>query len=105
MIKSLLDAVSAELALLSRVGGQDNPKKAMVARADCTLSPEQAENFRERLVALLEETKAEGKRGLARSGRPRAAADSYSLVVAFYPSPSLPRPADEKPARRRASKS
>jgi DNA-binding transcriptional ArsR family regulator len=97
VVKSLLDTAGAELALLARGGGNDRSKKAMVGRADCTLSPDQADQFRERLLTLLEEIKTAGQRAGGRGDRSRTSAGSYSVVVAFYPSPTSP-----KPARRRA---
>jgi len=88
MLLSILDTTRAELAgALNRSAGRSescSANAAMVARMLLRGEPERVEQFRARLLALLDQFKAET------AGLEPDKTDAYGLTLAFYP---LPRPA------------
>jgi len=96
MLLSILDTTRAELAgaLNRSTGGSEScaENPAMVARVLLRGKPARIEQFRDRLLALLDQFKAET------TGLEPDKTDAYGLTLAFYP---LPRPAQEgKPGER-----
>jgi hypothetical protein len=88
ILMSILDTTRAELTdVLNRsADGSENclASSAMVARMLLRGEPERIDQFRSRLLALLDEFKAET------SGLEPEKADAYAVTLAFYP---VPRPA------------
>ena len=85
MLMSILDTTRAELAeVLNRsADGSENcsASSAMVARMLLRGKPERIEQFRARLLALLDQFKAET------AGVESGQTDAYGLTLAFYPMP------------------
>ncbi len=99
MLLSILDTTRAELAGATnrRTGGSEDcsANPAMVVRMLLRCEPKRVEQFRARLLALLDQFKAET------AGRASEQTDAYALTLAFYP---LPRPAQGSAAGRKGKK-
>jgi DNA-binding transcriptional ArsR family regulator len=78
--EDLLRSISARLFELEQ-GEQEKQRSLMITRVNARISDRQAEEFRARLAALLEEFSSQD----AGEG-PAAAAQNYALMLAFYPS-------------------
>lgn len=77
--EEILRSISARLLALEQ-GEEPKQRSMMVTRSTARISDEDAEEFRARLEALIEEFQA---RGEARKQVPGA--QNYALTVAFYP--------------------
>jgi len=86
MLLSILDTTRAELAgaLIRSAGGSEScsPNTAMVARMLLRGEPKRVEQFRARLLALLDHFKDET------AGLESDQTDAYGLTLVFYPLPS-----------------
>jgi hypothetical protein len=85
VLMSILDTTRAELAeVMGRSERDSEPcpaSSAMVARMLIRGEPERIEQFRARLMSLLDQFKAES------AGLKPGKTDAYSLTLAFYPAP------------------
>jgi hypothetical protein len=85
MLMSILDTTRAEVAEVlnrsARVSESCRTSSAMVARMLLRGEPKRIEQFRGRLMALLEQFKAET------ADQEPATSDAYGLTLAFYPMP------------------
>jgi DNA-binding transcriptional ArsR family regulator len=91
-------AIRAGIASL-HAGHEGERERIVLSKAVDLMTPERAEAFRERLVALMTEFDTPDQR----AGADRQGGSPYGLVVAFYPMAQTPSPKTRRPRARRTS--